>query len=665
MTDIQSISDIELIRESEELECKLALGRDGKGALPVDFWETYSAMANTDGGLVLLGVQEKKGRFEIRGICEPDRIRKELIDLANNPKKVSVNLLTNDSIKEWLVDGKTLMSIWIPRAARKQRPVYLQGNPLGGNAYRRMHESDQKIGDEEVKRMLADQTQDSLDDRILPHHDLEDLHAESLATYRQMHATLNPGHPWTGLSDREFLKSIGAWRRNRETGESGLTVAGLLMFGTHPVIQEVFPYYMLDYQERPEPKAERRWIDRVTLDGTWSGNVFDFYRRVYPKLIASIKVPFELRDGVRQEDTPVHIALREALANVIVHADYRQPASVLVVKRPDMFGFRNPGLMRVPPDVALRGDEHDCRNRLLHGMFRYVNVGEQAGTGIPKILSGWRSQHWRVPSLREESEPNPRTLLELQMLDLFPPGVIDVLKLHFGDEFERLPELSRLALATTFTEGRLTHARLAGLCEAHAADVSKTLRDLVKDGFLTTAGLGRGAVYRFVGTAEVTPDDVFGSGARFSLAAPPQSLSSRNLPERSRNLEQSSRNLEESSRNLEESRDSMGRLLSPHHKLPFVDNVDALSLEFRGQLEGTAFEPRKKKKIQGEIMKSVILRLCSEQFVTVRSLALLLDRLPETLQRQYLSPMCRTRELEMAFPDAPNDSRQAYTTQKP
>lgn len=53
------------------------------------------------------------------------------------------------------------------------------------------------------------------------------------------------------------------------------------------------------------------------------------------------------------------------------------------------------------------------------------------------------------------------------------------------------------------------------------------------------------------------------------------------------------------------------------------------------------------------------------QIVVVQSLVMLPDRLTETLQRQYLSPMCRTRELEMAFPDAPNDSRQTYTTRKP
>lgn len=82
------------------------------------------------------------------------------------------------------------------------------------------------------------------------------------------------------------------------------------------------------------------------------------------------------------------MALREALANVLVHADYSDRASVLVVKRPDMFGFRNPGLMRIPPEVAIRGGEHDCRNRTLHKMFRLVGIGEQAGSGIPKIYGG-------------------------------------------------------------------------------------------------------------------------------------------------------------------------------------------------------------------------------------------------------------------------------------
>lgn len=68
MIEIHSLEDLSLLRESITLECKLANGRDGKGALPEDFWPTYSAMANADGGLVVLGLRERKGQFELVGI---------------------------------------------------------------------------------------------------------------------------------------------------------------------------------------------------------------------------------------------------------------------------------------------------------------------------------------------------------------------------------------------------------------------------------------------------------------------------------------------------------------------------------------------------------------------------------------------------------------------
>ncbi|WP_331709339.1 ATP-binding protein [Legionella fallonii] len=170
---------------------------------------------------------------------------------------------------------------------------------------------------------------------------------------------------------------------------------------------------MLDYQERPEAKTEKRWIDRVTLDGSWSGNLYDFYRKVYLKLTNNLKVPFTLDGDQRRDETSVHVAIREALVNVLVHADYTERASVLVVKRPDLFGFRNPGLMRITLDAALEGGYHDCRNRLLHQMFRYVGIGDQAGSGIPKIMSGWQDNHWRSPELVEQREPFDQTILHM------------------------------------------------------------------------------------------------------------------------------------------------------------------------------------------------------------------------------------------------------------
>lgn len=75
MIKIRSPKDIAALAESVDLECKLAAGKDGKGELPTDFWPTYSAFANTHGGVILLGIKQKQDRFSLHGLGEPQRHR--------------------------------------------------------------------------------------------------------------------------------------------------------------------------------------------------------------------------------------------------------------------------------------------------------------------------------------------------------------------------------------------------------------------------------------------------------------------------------------------------------------------------------------------------------------------------------------------------------------
>lgn len=647
MIEVRSIADIELLRESVDTECKLALGRDGQGAVPDDFWPTYSAFANTEGGIVILGVREKNNMFTVEGIPDPAKVRRELFDAANNRQKVSVNLLSDAMVKEVLLDGRTIFVVEIPRAPRRQRPVYLTTNPLGGHTYRRLNDGDRPVSDEDAKRMLAEQVEDSRDDRILQGYAARDVHELTFRDYRRVFAIRDPNHPWNTLDNFDFLRNIGGWRRDRETGQEGLTVAGLLMFGQMVSIQEEFQYYMLDYQERPEAKTEKRWIDRLTLDGKWSGNLYDFYRKVYLKLTADLKVPFTLEKGERKDETPVHEALREALANVIVHADYSDRASVLVVKRPDMFGFRNPGLMRIPVEVALRGGEADCRNRTLHKMFRLVGVGEQAGTGIPKILHGWHTQHWNPPKLRDTSSPYNQTLLELRMIDLFPKQVMAAIEAKLGKAFRDLTHTERVALALAASEGTVNHARLREVSTDHPLSLSKTLQHLTQLGMLESTG-GRGAVYHLPGEPIPTPDEVFGEVNRISAPSSP-------------NLRASSPNLRRSSPNLDENRNLNGCLISEQLPWPIIDDISALSEPLRTTLELIAVAPRTKGKVDREVLVKVILEICTGYFVTLSCLAELVQRKPDTLREQYLSGLVRDRKLSLAFPKTPTHERQAYT----
>ena len=56
-------------------------------------------MANARGGYVVLGVREKKGNFIVEGISDIATVTKQLFDIANNKKKVNVNLLTDQSVQ--------------------------------------------------------------------------------------------------------------------------------------------------------------------------------------------------------------------------------------------------------------------------------------------------------------------------------------------------------------------------------------------------------------------------------------------------------------------------------------------------------------------------------------------------------------------------------------
>ena len=78
-----------------------------------------------------------------------------------------------------------------------------------------------------------------------------------------------------------------------------------------------------------------------------------------------------------------------------------------------------------------------------------------------------------------------------------------------------------------------------------------------------------------------------------------------------------------------------------------------------------ASEPRSKRNVDRQVLIDVVLQLCEGRFVTLRCLAELVKRKPDTLRDQYLKTLVRQRQLNLAFPKTPNHERQAYTTVKP
>lgn len=79
----------------------------------------------------------------------------------------------------------------------------------------------------------------------------------------------------------------------------------------------------MDYLDQRGAATDQRWTDRITLDGSWENNLFNFVQKVLSKMTEDLKKPFMMEGITRIDESPVHQAVREALINMVIHADYR------------------------------------------------------------------------------------------------------------------------------------------------------------------------------------------------------------------------------------------------------------------------------------------------------------------------------------------------------
>lgn len=144
-------NNLQKYRENNRIEAKQALG-----GLPESIWETYSAFANADGGIILLGVEELKDKsLHALDLLDPQWIIDDFLTILNDPSQVSVNILTPEDIQIHEVEGKHIISIAVPKADPRCRPVYVGGDVIRGT-YRRSGEGDCRCRPEEIKAMLAE-----------------------------------------------------------------------------------------------------------------------------------------------------------------------------------------------------------------------------------------------------------------------------------------------------------------------------------------------------------------------------------------------------------------------------------------------------------------------------------------------------------------------------
>jgi len=277
----------------------------------------------------------------------------------------------------------------------------------------------------------------------------------------------------------------------------GLTMAGLLMFGKGLPVRERFDNLRLDYIDKSNLIGDQRYSDRLTYDGTWENNLFNFVTMVLPKLLRDLPRPFKMDGVVRDDDTPQHKAVREAMTNAIIHADLMVDGVLKVEKYDNKFVFTNPGLLKLPVEQIYAGEETKARNQRIQSMFRMIGFGENLGSGFPLILSAWNEKHWLKPELVEQPELLQVKLIltvETKEIDSFTTqdAEINVLKDVLKDVLKELSERQVLILEMIVSDPTLSAKAMSEKMSEKTDVTERTIRrdlsNLQEKGLLSREG---------------------------------------------------------------------------------------------------------------------------------------------------------------------------------
>lgn len=482
MKNIKNIMSDHWSLEGLDIEAKAATN-----TFPKDALETYSAFANTEGGLLILGIAEKDDTFEISGVSHPDKVLKEMFDLLNNPAKVSRNIVNNHHVSIDSIENKTIIILRIPRANPAYKPIYLNGNPY--RSYFRYHSADKQCTPEDVQAMMRDASQETPDSNILLNYTISDLDSDAVKKYQSAFANLKPTHPFTQYSTEKFLEAIGAlgYDRSSESAEQSsklyLTLAGLLVFGKHSAITQYLPHYHVEYIDKTGANIEfDRWRDRLIYDGSWGeDNLYTFFNLVINKLFSTIRSDFQLsEDNIsRLEDTPMKVALREALINTLIHADYKIPSDIKITRYSDRISFDNPGNLRISRQDYFSGGHSSPRNPKIEAIFRYVNLCERAGSGVPKILDA--VNHYKLQKPVINLTPHSFELI------LWDSSIIE--------NATDLNDSEEAVLAFALEKIALKKSDLMANLDLSYYQATKLLNSLIEKGYLEAIGKARSARY--------------------------------------------------------------------------------------------------------------------------------------------------------------------------
>ncbi|MGB3218419.1 MAG: helix-turn-helix domain-containing protein [Anaerolineae bacterium] len=433
--------------------------------------ETVVALANTRGGLVLIGIG-------------PDG-RVVGVDVGQVTGERVANRITGNtdpaiypSVQVVEVGGRKVFAITVAESDNKPHLA-------AGRAFKRVGATTVQMRRDEYERLLLLRRQSPFDRREAPDATLEDINEGKVRWYLERAARERNIPADLDLPTVENLKRLEL--ASEREGRLALTVTALLFFGKRP--RHFAPHSMIRLA-RFQGTTPSNFIDRLDLTGTLPEMIDEAERFVLRNTRVAAKVTgFERREITEYP----YAVVREAIANAVAHRDYdREDVEVRVSVFADRIEVQSPGRLPAPLTLETLGEEYALRNRVIAELLFNIRYIERWNTGIRRMRQLMRAHGLPEPVFQEIGQTFRVTFLGPgdNILDLIPEvGVTDLRALG-------LNERQVQALALMVNEGKefnnQTFRELFGVTDRTAL---RDLTALVATKYVRRVGEGRKILY--------------------------------------------------------------------------------------------------------------------------------------------------------------------------
>jgi ATP-dependent DNA helicase RecG len=587
---------------------------------------SFSNEPGLGGGHILLGIAEAVGTlfqtYEIVGVNDPDKLQRDLAtqcaQVFNQPVRPDISVET--------VNGKIVLSIWVPELPDGQKPLYFKKDGLPHGAYRRIGSTDQHCTEDDMVAFYG--SRDSFDGQAVRGSIWSDVDEQAVELYRTLRQRVNASAEELSYSPQDLLRSLGCLTTANE-----LTYAGLLLFGSRAALRRLLPMLRVDYIR----VAGTEWISDPNVRFTTTdmrGSLLSLVSRLASAVAEDLPRGFLLPEGQIQAESvglPGQV-LREAIVNALMHRSYRlhtQP--VQVIRYNNRIEILNPGYSLKPED-QLGEPGSRPRNPFIAAVFHDTNLAETKGSGI-RTMRRLMDTAGMVPPTFESNHSADQFTTRLLLHHFLNEEDFRWLRQFQDFDLSDNQKKALIFLREVGAVDNLVFRQLNG-CDPYRATAE--LRALRDSSVLRQKGKGR-ATYYVPGpvlTAQLAKGKTGGDSPNSIVSVQPPAIS----------VEPTRLSVEPPVLSVEPS---------------FVTIEDTLPTGLKQRIKALGARTSNR-----DALADVVLELCAHQPFTLRELHNILGRSTGYLFTGFVKPLMQQEKLAYTIPDMPNHPEQAYQAVK-